>query len=214
MLPLTHVTSEGIGKGADTNYSSTMLSRDNGATWSECLIPESQGKVQPTVAALAPDRLIAFLRSRSSDFIYRSESRDGCHWSAPVKTALPNNNASVQVFRLHDGNLVMAFNNSAIVPPDPDRSGAHPTAGLRKPLSLALSEDGGQSWRYVRDLETGRPGYCMAERDAKTPGRQTIGVRPSRSSSSAKTGSKTTQPTRRASTLERPPSRQHQDKNP
>jgi predicted neuraminidase len=172
MLPLTYVTSEDIGKGADTNYSATMLSRDNGTTWTECLIPKSQGKVQPTIAALARDRLVAFFRSRASDFIYRSESRDGCHWSAPVKTVLPNNNASVQLFGLQDGNLVMAFNNSAIVRPDPDRSGAHPTAGLRKPLSLALSEDGGQSWRFVHDLETGRPGYGMAERDAKTPGRE------------------------------------------
>jgi predicted neuraminidase len=167
MLPLTYVTSAGIGKGADTNYSSTMLSKDNGAHWSECLIPDSQGKVQPTVVALAPDRLVAFFRSRASDSIYRSQSSDGCQWSEPVRTALPNNNASVQVFRLQNGHLVMAFDNSAI-----DRSGPKPTGGLRKPLSLALSEDEGRSWKYVRDLETGRPGYGQAERDAKTPGRE------------------------------------------
>jgi predicted neuraminidase len=167
MLPLTYVTSAGIGKGAETNYSSTMLSRDNGAHWSECLIPGSQGKVQPTVVALAPDRFVAFFRSRASDFIYRSQSSDGCKWTEPVKTELPNNNASVQVFRLQNGHLVMAFDNSSI-----DRSGPKPTGGLRKPLSLALSEDEGRSWKYVRDLEIGRPGYGQAERDAKTPGRE------------------------------------------
>lgn len=172
MLPLTYVTSAGIGKGAETNYSSTMLSRDNGAHWTECLIPGSEGKVQPTVAALAPNHLVAFFRSRASDNIFRSESTDGCHWSRPVKTMLPNNNSSIQVFRLKDGNLVLAFNNSAVVRPNPDRTGSKRTAGLRKPLSLALSEDGGQSWRYIRDVETGRPGYGMAERNAKVPGRE------------------------------------------
>lgn len=172
MLPLTYVTSAGIGKGAETNYSSTMLSRDNGAHWAECLIPGSQGKVQPSIAALAPDRLVAFFRSRASDNVFRSQSADGCHWSQPVRTALPNNNSSVQAFRLKDGNLVLAFNNSAVVRPDPDSTGSKPTGGLRKPLSLALSEDGGQTWRYVRDIETGRPGYGMAERDAKVPGRE------------------------------------------
>ena len=167
MLPLTYVTSAGIGKGAETNYSSTKLTHDGGAHWTECLIPGSEGKVQPTVAALAPHRLVAFFRSRASDWIYRSLSSDGCHWSRPAPTELPNNNASVQVFRLHDGNLVMVFNNSAV-----DRSGPKPTGGLRKPLSIALSEDGGLSWTYVRDLETGRPCYGLAERNAKVPGRE------------------------------------------
>lgn len=172
MLPLTYVTSAGIGKGAETNYSSTMISHDEGAHWTECLIPASEGKVQPTVASLAPGKLVAFFRSRASDNIFRSQSADGCHWSKPVKTELPNNNASVQVIRLKDGHLVMAFDNSAIVRFGPDRTGAKPTAGLRKPLSLALSEDGGQTWSYVRDVETGRIGYGMAERNVKTPGRE------------------------------------------
>jgi predicted neuraminidase len=61
----------------------------------------------------------------------------------------------------------MAFDNSNV-----DRSGPKPTGGLRKPLSLALSEDNGNTWSYVRDVETGRPGYGQAERDAKTPGRE------------------------------------------
>ena len=94
---------------------------------------QSRAKSNLPLQALAPDRLVAFFRSRASDFIYLSQSSDGCQWSKPVRTELPNNNASVQVFRLQDGHLVMAFDNSAI-----DRSGPKPTGGLRKPLSLAL----------------------------------------------------------------------------
>ncbi len=167
LLPLTYVTSAGIGAGAETNFSSVKLTKDNGANWTECLVPQSDGKVQPTVAELAPNSYIAFFRSRASDFIYRSTSQEGCHWTPPAKTVLPNNNASVQIFRLRNGHIVMAFDNSSV-----DRTGPKPTGGLRKPLSLALSEDNGNTWSYVRDLETGRPGYGQAERDAKTPGRE------------------------------------------
>jgi predicted neuraminidase len=167
LLPLNYVTSKGIGAGAETNYSAVKLSKDEGRTWTECPMPGSMGKVQPTILMLAPDRYIAFLRSRASDFIYTSSSPDGCHWSSAKPTVLPNNNASVQSFRLKDGHLVMAFDNSNV-----DRSGPKPSGGLRKPLSIALSEDEGRTWKYVRDVELGRPGLGEAEQRPKAPGRE------------------------------------------
>lgn len=167
LLPMNYVTSKGIGAGAETNYSVIKLSKDEGRTWKECPMPGSMGKVQPTVVMLAPNHLVAFLRSRASDFIYTSSSSDGCHWSEARPTALPNNNASVQAFRLHDGNIVMVFDNSSA-----DRSGPKPIAGLRKPLSIAMSEDGGKTWKYVRDIERGRPGFGEAQQRPKEPGRE------------------------------------------
>lgn len=125
----------------------------------------TQGKIQPTVVSLGPQHLLAFLRSRASDFIYSSSSTDGCVWSPAKPTVLPNNNASVQAFRLRDGHLVIALDNSSI-----DR--AKGTLGLRKPLSVALSEDEGKTWAYVRDLEVGRAGYGLAEQTPKQPGRE------------------------------------------
>ncbi|MDR3727467.1 MAG: exo-alpha-sialidase [Terracidiphilus sp.] len=163
MLPMTYVTSAGIGAGAETNYSAVELSKDNGKSWKECLMADTFGKVQPTVVALAPDRFLSFFRSRASDFVYSSSSTDGCTWTPAVPTVLPNNNASVQVFRLRNGHLVMAFNNS---------SKNAPGGALRKPLSIALSVDEGKTWRSVRDVETGRPGYGMAEQRIKKPGRE------------------------------------------
>jgi predicted neuraminidase len=139
------------------------LSKDSGKSWKECLMADTFGKVQPTVVALAPDRFLSFFRSRASDFVYSSSSTDGCTWTPAVATVLPNNNASVQVFRLHNGHLVMAFNNS---------SKNAPGGALRKPLSVALSLDEGKTWRSVRDVETGRPGYGMAEQRIKKPGRE------------------------------------------
>ncbi|MGB7135725.1 MAG: exo-alpha-sialidase, partial [Acidobacteriaceae bacterium] len=157
ILPMYVSNSAGIGKGAEKNYSITQISSDQGRTWKQCTMAGSQGKVQPTVVLLASDHLLAFLRSRASDFIFRSTSSDGCTWTPAVPTPLPNNNASVQLFRLHDGHLVLAFNNSRT---------------QRKPLSVALSEDGGRTWPWVRDLDTGRQGYGSAEQKVKEPGRE------------------------------------------
>lgn len=167
LLPMTYVTSKGIGEGSETNYSVTELSRDAGKTWKECEIPDSFGKVQPTVIESNKGGLIAFFRSRAADWIYQSASADGCHWSIPEKTVLPNNNASVQAFRLHNGHIVIAFNNSQNTVRDGKRVSA-----LRKPLTVALSEDDGSTWKYARDIETGRSGFGQAERSVKVPGRE------------------------------------------
>ena len=163
MLPISYITSAGIGAGSETNYSATEISNDHGATWKECVMAGSQGKIQPSVVSPAPGRLLAFFRSRAGDFIYSSTSSDGCTWSPVTATVLPNNNASVQAFRLHDGHVVMAFNNSS-----KNSAGG----GLRKPLSVALSLDGGRTWPYVRDVEEGRRGYGPAEQTPKQPGRE------------------------------------------
>jgi predicted neuraminidase len=163
MLPLSYIASAGIGAGSETNYSATEISIDHGVTWKECKMAGSDGKIQPSIVSLAPGRLLAFFRSRASDFIYRSTSSDGCAWSPATATVLPNNNASIQVFRLRDGHVVMAFDNSS-------KSSAN--GGSRKPLSVALSLDGGNTWTYVRDIEEGRPGYGLAEQNPKEPGRE------------------------------------------
>lgn len=164
LLPLTYVTSEGIGKGAETNYSAAELTRDGGKSWKECLMPETFGKVQPTVVPLASGQLRAFFRSRASDSIYAATSADGCAWTPATATPLPNNNASVQAFRLHSGHVAIVFDNSSKAPQGP--------GALRKPLSIALSEDAGKTWPYVRDIEVGREGFGAAQQAMKTPGRE------------------------------------------
>jgi len=163
LLPLTYIAAAGIGKGPETDFSVAEISQDQGVTWTECVMAGTQGRIQPSIVSLAPGHLLAFFRSRASDFIYRSTSSDGCIWSPATATILPNNNASVQAFRLRDGHVVMAFDNSS-------KSSAN--GGLRKPLSVALSLDGGNTWPYARDVEEGRPGYGLAEQSPKEPGRE------------------------------------------
>jgi predicted neuraminidase len=168
LLPMYFTPSEGITDGAETNYSVMKISKDHGATWSDCAVPSSNGYVQPSV--VHQSEYIAFFRSRFADSIYRSTSADGCTWTAPKATSLPNNNASVQSYGLKDGRIAMVFNNTraSVV-------NGKPTTGPRKPLTVALSADGGETWGPMRDLELGRnvkpddPSYAHLMDDA--PGR-------------------------------------------
>jgi predicted neuraminidase len=150
LLPMFFTPSGDIVAGAESNYSVVMLSRDQGKAWRECRIPGSEGLVHPDILKLRRDQYILFLRSRYADFIYESGSADGCAWSRPTPTALPNNNASIQAIRLANGHLVMAFNNSSA-----GGKSRKPGTANRFPLSVALSVDEGNTWCWVHDLEGG-----------------------------------------------------------
>lgn len=153
LLPMYFTPSKGITTGAESNYSVTQISSDSGKTWHECKIPKSDGLVQPNVLKTGRHAYVAFFRSRYADWVYRSTSTDGCKWTAPVKTSLPNNNSSIQVVRLRDGHMVIAFNNSR--GPEGPRT---PRTAPRMPLSVAISKDKGLTWTAVRDLERGDAG--------------------------------------------------------
>ncbi len=151
LLPMYFTPSFGITKGAEKNYSVVQVSTDRGMNWKTCNIPESDGMVQPDVLQLGPKRFVAFFRSRFADWVYKSESADGCVWTAPKATQIPNNNASIQVTQLKNGHLAIAFNNTqgTTTKTKPGRAG-------RVPVSIALSEDEGTTWPWVRDIETGK----------------------------------------------------------
>jgi predicted neuraminidase len=150
IFPTYHSASAGITTNAQNDVSIVKISNDSGKTWTDCEVPGSGGLVQMNIIKLNEDHLLAFFRSRYADWIYRSQSSDGCHWSAPVSTQLPNNNASIQAIRLADGHLVMVFNNAQA-----GTTRENPRTASRAVLSVALSEDDGKTWPWVRDLQSG-----------------------------------------------------------
>ena len=167
LLPAYVMSSPGVVPEADTNHSVIEISADRGAHWRECPVPQSNGLVQPDVIR-AGSGYLAFFRSRFADSIYRSTSRDGCAWTPPLKTELPNNNSAIQLAWLADGSLALAFDNVGSV-----LSEGRPKAGPRKPLSVALSKDNGETWVWVRDLETGLPApEPRKDPNRKQPGRE------------------------------------------
>ncbi|MDI3439855.1 exo-alpha-sialidase [Erwinia sp. V90_4] len=166
--------------------SAVKISRDKGKSWQDVAVPDSTGCVHMNITLLKDGSLLALYRSRWADHIYQSRSDDGGQsWSAPQATELPNNNSSIQVTTLANGDLALVYNAMSaagaserraslydeIEDEDDDEvavaveplvhSGKTAFWGApRAPMTLAISRDGGQSWPLRRNLDEG-DGYCM-----------------------------------------------------
>ena len=160
LFPMYHSAGPGIINSAQEDVSMVKISDDAAETWRSCEVPNSGGLVQMNIVDISHQSLIAFFRSRYADWIYKSTSADGCHWSAPSPTQLPNNNSSIQVARLKNGHLVLAFNNAQA-----GRTRSEPRTAPRGILSVALSIDEGKTWPWVRDVQAGStpPTFLPAE---------------------------------------------------
>ena len=138
------------------------LSAEGRASGPPVQVPDSVGRVHGSIVPSADGRtLLQFFRSRLADHVYRSESCDGGRtWLAPEPTMLPNNNSSIQACRLCSGRLALIFNRFGL-PADWNGSeqvlewGEARWPRTRWPLSIALSDDDGFSWPWIRDIDTG-----------------------------------------------------------
>ncbi len=129
------------------------ISDDQGQTWRTVDMPHSEGRVHANVVELQPGELAAFMRSRDADWIYRSVSHDnGDTWSEPVATVLPNNNSSISALKLQSGRLAIAYNPTQVTH---RAEGQAAWPGLRCPVAVALSEDGGLTFPLIRHIELG-----------------------------------------------------------
>ena len=165
LLPIYRSLEEGGSFGHD--HSEVLQLNAAGAPMGSPLaVPESTGRVHGSIVPSADGATLhQFLRSRLADWIYCSASEDaGLSWSPPQSTELPNNNSSIQACRLVSGRLALIFNRFGFLPDpnDPESSSAWGEARwprTRWPLSIAISADDGQSWPWIRDIDTGF-GFC------------------------------------------------------
>ena len=133
---------------------------DEGKTWRRVDMPRSNGRVHANVVELENGNLVAFMRSRAADNIYISHSHDfGETWSEPKPTSLPNNNSSISAVKLQSGRIAITYNPTHAPNADPNGC-AWP--GLRCPVAVALSEDGGETWPMIRHMELGE-GFVGSE---------------------------------------------------
>ncbi|MBA1392332.1 glycosyl hydrolase [Lactobacillus sp. XV13L] len=181
LLPLYHCVVKNDGKAWDGSYdySCVRVTNDEGQTWTEHEIPASRGCVQMSIVKLLNHGgYVGLFRSRWADYIYRTFSEDGINWSAPKAIDLPNNNSSIQAALLPDGNLILAFNNSSAKDakvrrlslfseeteakdaPGQDHGKVAFWGAPRAPMTVALSEDKGKTWPYVRNVAEGS-GYAL-----------------------------------------------------
>ncbi|MCM3213843.1 sialidase family protein [Niallia taxi] len=137
-----------------------QVSDDEGLTWKEVRMPESNGRVHANVIELEVGHLVAFMRSRFADNIYRSESTDyGDSWTVPEPTILPNNNSSISAIKLNNDAIAIAYNANSANNPE---KGKVAWPGLRNPVVVSVSEDGGNTWPIGRIIEFAE-GYIGAE---------------------------------------------------
>lgn len=117
----------------------------DGIRWQKKPIPvsdEAVNMIQPSLWEWPCGHIHALMRS-SAGFVYRSDSSDsGETWCPAYPTAMPNNNSGLDCALTDTGLLALVCN-----PVEKDW-------GPRSPLTLFVSDDNGESFRKVLDLET------------------------------------------------------------
>lgn len=187
LLPVFYChTTKGRKWTGHRDISAVKISKDEGNTWEEYEVPNSTGCVHMNIEKLDDGTLLALFRSRWADYIYISYSTDnGRTWSEPKPTELPNNNSSIQFTKLANGHLALVFNNmnaencterraslyddiedeeseENVVTEAAEDSGEREAfwGAPRAPMTIAISEDNGVTWPFVKDIEIG-DGYAM-----------------------------------------------------
>ena len=102
-----------------------------------------RSSLQPVIVARSDKEAVGFMRYAGDPpnrILMLRTGDGGVHWNPPAKTALPNPNAAIGSVLLSGGPLLLAFNNAE---------------ENREDLSLALSQDFGNTWRIVHRFEGG-----------------------------------------------------------
>lgn len=100
--------------------------------------------LQPVLLAKSQNEALVLMRHTGDDHrrvISVSTSDGGQHWTAPAKLALSNPDAALAAVTLPDGRMLAALNNM--------EQG-------RDALSLAISADGGNTWKDIYQFEDQR----------------------------------------------------------
>ncbi|NLI81012.1 MAG: exo-alpha-sialidase [Deltaproteobacteria bacterium] len=128
-----------------------------GHTYRKSRMAGGRRYIQPSIVPLGPNRAVAFYRNMSEDrtVVMATSNDSGLSWSPPRPTPLPNPNSGLQAILLPSQRVLIAFNDSR---------------RERDNLTLAISEDGGASWKRIAVMEN-TPGaefsYPYMIRDGK-----------------------------------------------
>jgi len=134
-----------IGVEYSGDHSLFLISEDDGDTWWYTGEVPGVKNQHPTMIQRSDGSILALLRPGGVQHrIGRTVSYDnGRTWQKAVNTDLPNPGAAVDMVKLDDGRVILAFN---------------PLTRGRNALALAVSEDEGETFPIVRDLEREKTG--------------------------------------------------------
>lgn len=129
----------------------------DGERWllrSDLSTPAPHANLQPAVVQLADGRLLSVMRNAGGGWLWWAVSDDGGRrWSQPMDSGFPNPGSPAALARLRSGNLALVFNDSE---------------AERRPLSITISADEGQTWHPPRVLADG-PGELAYPAITQTP---------------------------------------------
>ena len=126
------------------------LSDDNGQTWRNgtgSVDAPKRGAMEPEVVELKEGRILMIIRNQLG-YVGKSYSRDGGEtWTEMTTLGLQAPEAPSTLRRIPaTGDLVLIWNNSY--------APQEPSGGPRTPLSAAISQDEGETWTIVENLES------------------------------------------------------------
>jgi predicted neuraminidase len=128
-----------------------LVSTDRGASWKAIGSWRARGirwLIEGTVAEVGDKgRLLQLYRSGESTLYKQTSDNGGTSWSPATKTSIPNPNSKVNLIRMTDGDIALAFNDVG--------------GGVRRKLSVAVSSDG-SAWNRLQQLEDSTPGLNYA----------------------------------------------------
>ena len=149
-----HTTGHFYDPGFDTCF--VCYSDDDGRTWTQ----NADGMIfiqldwnsdynyacEPTIAEVAPGRLLMFMRTGLGRLFQCWSDDDGETWSRPMTTSLPACTTPAQLRKLPTGHLLCIWNQQS---QDEIRRGLNRTR-----LSSAISRDGGRVWEFFQNIES------------------------------------------------------------
>lgn len=165
LLPIYNETgNDRENVGADTTSLFFRRSAKTGE-WTESNRVKSRiGNLQPSVVQITDDYLIAYSRrgggyeGKEDGWLVRSESRDGGYtWSEGQDSQFPNPNAATDFIKLHNGHLLLVYNDSKID---------------RMPLTVSISTDDDKTYPYKRNIvdkkkDTAAYPFALQTKDGK-----------------------------------------------
>ncbi|TXH02330.1 MAG: hypothetical protein E6R05_04310 [Candidatus Moraniibacteriota bacterium] len=116
------------------------ISDDGGHSWYASKPIYGLGNIQPSVLRRNDGTLVAYMRDNGpANRVQVSESKDeGITWSVSESNEILNPGSGLDAVRLQNGHWVLLLND---------------TLDGRNRLTLYLSEDEGQSWKWKRSIE-------------------------------------------------------------
>jgi len=128
---------------------------DDGTTWLESdnyVELPMRGAMEPRIEPLSDGRLIMVVRTQLGSVFKSYSHDDGQTWLKAQTTGLQSPESCPSLLRLpKTGHLLLIWNHSGYDP-------KFDHYGKRTPLSVAVSEDDGETWGRIKNIETD-PGW-------------------------------------------------------